>query len=56
MPIYDDPGTGTFTRTGNDIQACGSPTIRLIAQALDPSFTYSWSTGASTALIYVTSA
>ncbi|MFL6245950.1 MAG: hypothetical protein ACJ74H_08005, partial [Thermoanaerobaculia bacterium] len=52
--IYDDNGSGTVTRTGDNIQACGNPTVRLIAQALDPSFTYSWSTGANTALIDVT--
>ncbi|HEX6642495.1 MAG TPA: hypothetical protein VF215_15360, partial [Thermoanaerobaculia bacterium] len=52
--IYDDGGSGTITRSGDTIEACGNPTVRLIAQALDPSFTYNWSNGATTAVVDVT--
>jgi hypothetical protein len=52
--IYDDGGSGTMTRNGDTIEACGNPTIRLVAQALDPSFTYNWSNGATTAVVDVT--
>jgi hypothetical protein len=52
--IYDDTGSGTVTRTGDDILACGNPTVRLIAVALNAGYSYSWSTGAHTAVIDVT--
>jgi hypothetical protein len=52
--IYDDGGSGTVVRTGDTIDACGNPTIRLVPLALDAAYTYSWSTGATTAVLDVT--
>jgi large repetitive protein len=45
-------GSGTISRTGDSIQACGNPTIRLSVQEGD---SYSWSTGATVNFIDVTS-
>ncbi|HYC60548.1 MAG TPA: hypothetical protein VEK79_13365 [Thermoanaerobaculia bacterium] len=52
--IYDEGSTGTILRNGDVIDACGTPRIRLVAMALDASYTYAWSTGATTATIDVT--
>jgi hypothetical protein len=51
--IYDDGGSGTISRTGDTIEACGDPTVRLIPNALNVSYTYLWSTGATSALLDV---
>jgi hypothetical protein len=51
--IYDDTGSGTISRTGDTIEACGNPTVRLIPNALNASYTYLWSTGATTAILNV---
>jgi ELWxxDGT repeat protein len=52
--IYDDAGSGTVTRNGDAIEACGNPTVRLVPLALDASYSYNWSTGATTAVLDVT--
>ncbi len=52
--IFDDSGSGTVVRNGDTIEACGNPTVRLVPFALDPSYSYSWSNGATTAVLDVT--
>jgi large repetitive protein len=52
--IYDDGGSGTVVRNGDVIDACGNPTVRLVPLALNASYTYSWSNGATTAVLDVT--
>ena len=52
--IYDDGGSGTVTRQGDNIEACGNPTVRLVPMALNASYSYSWSNGATTAVLDVT--
>jgi hypothetical protein len=54
MQAYDETRTGTVTQNGENVEACGNPLVRLVPQALDPSFTYAWSTGATTAVLDVT--
>ncbi len=53
-PIYDDPGSGEIvSNVGDVVEACGDPTVRLRPTVLNPANSYSWSTGATTAILDV---
>ncbi|HYH08508.1 MAG TPA: hypothetical protein VEK11_15740, partial [Thermoanaerobaculia bacterium] len=54
LQAFDETRTGTVTQNGDNVEACGNPIVRLLPQALDPSFTYAWSTGATGAALDVT--
>jgi hypothetical protein len=53
MQAYDETRSGSVTQNGENVEACGNPIVRLVPRALDPSFTYAWSTGATGAILDV---
>ena len=50
--VLEAPGSGAIVSNANDVvEVCGDPTIRLVPTVLDPANTYSWSNGATTAVL-----
>ena len=54
MQIYDGGSGAIAAQNGDSYEICGNPTIRLVPTVLDAANGYHWSTGATTAVLDVT--